>query len=334
VGDEIYDCFLYTEGPNGYEKCKYVGSSDIACTSADPVDVSGAESSADFDPVLVNVPVTPETIPGLGNPPLATDSNDFAVGCVLGAAGVCPFAAGATDVATTWDDLVILSEASPPSNQLRVTQSTDGLDLINNQVYTCFGLAADQCGEPDAVTCSDPVEVTTSVAPQVGAVATACELTDNIGTDPQYMTASWTISTGGNALSIDDADFQVVVACGGAADPNGGSDYVGAWANAGDIPQNAWQLVSDGTPLCSATPDDVDNPTEITVACGDGTDSVLAYYPADTAIIGYDAGQCWLGIAYGCAPTFELQFGPDNLFSGTGCSYGYAVAAAVDACTE
>ena len=287
MGDEVYDCFLYTEGPNGYEKCKYVGSSDIACTSATPLDVSGATVSTAGPTPEIDITVTTETLPGLGNPALP-GTTVFPVGCVLGADGVCPFAAGATTANPDYDTLVqVPVEFSVPSD-------TAGTTIAYNTVYTCFGVAPDQCGDADAVTCSDPVEVTTPFAVQTGG-ATTCTTTSAGG--------SWSVPQGGDAIDFSTSIADTFVAC----------SVENGWANGAAIPPGAWNA---GSGSCSV----VENAPAWDITCIDF--SIFPAPPGD-----YTSAQCWLGIAYNCDVDAVIQFDANNEFSGSGCDYGYVVEA-------
>ena len=294
MGDEVYDCFLYTEGPNGYEKCKYVGSSDIACTSATPLDVSGATVSA---PPEIVITVTTETLPGLGNPALDT-SAVFPVGCVLGAAGVCPFVADpASTTDNTYTQLVTIADNDPPLNQFAVPADTAGTAIASNTVYTCFGVAPDQCGDAGAVTCSDPVEVTTPFAVQTGG-PTTCTTTSAGG--------SWSVPQGGDAIDFSTSIADTFVAC----------SVENGWANGAAIPPGAWNA---GSGSCSV----VENAPAWDITCID-----FSIFPAPVG--DYTSAQCWLGIAYNCADDAVIQFDANNEFSGSGCDYGYVVEALPD----
>jgi len=293
VGDEVYDCFLYTEGPNGYEKCKYVGSSDIACTSATPLDVSGATVSTANPTLEIVIPVTTETLPGLGNP-ILPGTTVFPVGCVLGADGVCPFVA---DPATTTDNTYAQLEALNP---VSVPSDTAGTTIAYNTVYTCFGVAPDQCGDDGAVTCSDPVEVTTPFAVQT-ATATTCDTTSAGG--------SWLVPQGGDAIDLlDIADLYVACSV-----PNG-------WADGAAIPPAAWNLNAGPGPTSCGVADSAGNWDIECAGYGIFPDPGGPYTDA----------ECWLGIAYNCDDDAVIQFDLNNEFSGSGCDYGYVVAAPAD----
>ena len=78
-GDVTYDCFIYTYGPQGYEKCKYVGSTDIGCFSAEPLVVNEENSFPSVD--FTVIPPAPGLylqydVAGLGNPPIAANTPD------------------------------------------------------------------------------------------------------------------------------------------------------------------------------------------------------------------------------------------------------------------
>lgn len=295
MGDEVYDCFLYTEGPNGYEKCKYVGSSDIACTSATPLDVSGATVSIAGPTPEIAIPVTTETLPGLGNPALP-GTTVFPVGCVLGADGVCPFVADpATTTNPDYDTLELLNPVLVPSD-------TAGTTIAYNTVYTCFGVAPDQCGDAGAVTCSDPVEVTTPFEVQT-AGATTCTTTSAGGT--------WSVPQGGDAIEFSEYESiaEPFVAC---SVPNG-------WANGAAIPPGAWNA---GSGTCEIV-DDGPNAPDWDITCED-----FSIFPDPG--VAYTDAQCWLGIAYNCDDDAVIQFDANNEFSGSGCDYGYVVAAPAD----
>ncbi len=298
MGDEVYDCFLYTEGPNGYEKCKYVGSSDIACTSATPLDVSDATVSTTGPTPEIVITVTTETLPGLGNPALDT-SAVFPVGCVLGADGVCPFVADpATTTDNTYAELVTLAANSPPLNSFAVPVDTDNVAIAYNTVYTCFGVAPDQCGDAGAVTCSDPVEVTTPFAVQTG-TSTTCDTTSAGG--------SWSVPQGGDAIDFSELGIaETFVAC----------SVANGWANGAAIPPGAWNA---GSGSCSVT--EIASDWDITCTGF----SIFPAPPGD-----YADAQCWLGIAYNCDDDAVIQFDANNQFSGSGCDYGYVVSATED----
>ena len=77
-GDVTYDCFIYTYGPQGYEKCKYVGSTDIGCFSP-PSRWWSMRRTVFPDVDFTLIPPAPGLylqydVAGLGNPPIAANT--------------------------------------------------------------------------------------------------------------------------------------------------------------------------------------------------------------------------------------------------------------------
>ena len=256
--------------------------------------MSGATGTVVAQTLTVSVPVTTETLPGLGNPALL-GTTEFPVGCVLGAAEVCPFVADpATTTNTDYDTLVNLNPVSVPDD-------TNNVAIAYNTVYTCFGVAPDQCGDDGAVTCSDPVEVTTPFAVQT-ATDTTCTTTSAGG--------NWAVPKGGDAIDFSTSIADTFVAC----------SVQNEWANGAAIPPAAWNA---GSGNC-----DVTENAAWDIAC-----TGFSIFPAPGG--DYATAQCWLGIAYNCDDDAVIQFDANNEFSGSGCDYGYVVEAAADGnCTD
>ena len=146
-GDVTYDCFIYTYGPQGYEKCKYVGSTDIGCFSAEPLVVNEENSFPDVDFTLI--PPAPGLylqydVAGLGNPPIAANTpNLVKFDCLPGDNAVC----------SPGDYTLSLSYPNYPS----VPYSGVGFDTLNlNSPYTCFSVIEDTCDPTAEPICSDP----------------------------------------------------------------------------------------------------------------------------------------------------------------------------------
>jgi hypothetical protein len=158
-GDEVYDCFINVYGPGGYDKCKYVGSTDIDCFEP------GAPTIDGITPVIELS--EDEWIPSLfvawsegsaPNPePSATDDT-FGVFCLPTVAGVtCP-------VKATLD--IEYGEAGV-TQEVDTSYATTPTALLPNTAYTCYALAEDTCAvttTADAI-CSDGVEVISYYAP-------------------------------------------------------------------------------------------------------------------------------------------------------------------------
>jgi hypothetical protein len=179
--DETYDCFIFTKGPQGKEKCKYVGSTDIGCFEAEPVSIESTSGPLVFgdldfatDPDAVGpfygLEIDYEVL-SVGNPPIEPGL-DESLGflCLEGPYAACP---------SSWlnDDLLTLSFPNYPgttggsllfanntyvgSDAIAGTNTTpdEGSPVVPNTLYSCFSVVENSCSPSSRPECSEPVEL-------------------------------------------------------------------------------------------------------------------------------------------------------------------------------
>ena len=165
-GADTYDCFVYTYGPLGYDKCKYIGSTDIDCFETEPVtleDTSGGEVVDPFTGNEAYALVLDYATANLGSPAIgsgAVDAIGFA--CVEGTGGAvtCPSA--------TLGDAVLTIAYPDYANDVLVGDTTfttgtntgtGGDPVVPNTAYTCYSLIEDTCDAAADPICSEPIEL-------------------------------------------------------------------------------------------------------------------------------------------------------------------------------
>ena len=140
-GDDAYDCFIYTSGPNGYEKCKYVGSTDIDCFAAEPLAFEEDASGPIIDGGEAAFELT-AIVSGSGNPPIPVGEPDT-VGfvCVSGSPDdvSCPVAPQALEIAYPQNGVTDIINVDPDYNE----------------EFTCFSLIENSCDATANPICSD-----------------------------------------------------------------------------------------------------------------------------------------------------------------------------------
>jgi hypothetical protein len=180
-GDMTYDCFIYAYGPLGYEKCKYVGSTDVDCFAAEPVTLEDTSGGIVYDPSGDDVTVPGPgydlmldyATAGLGNPAISSGASG-ALGfvCVEGTGGAITCPSDTIDGAllavdypsypgTTTGSVTFSSMAHPDSIDGTQTGPTAGDHVSPNTAYTCFSLIEDTCAVASDASplCSDPIEL-------------------------------------------------------------------------------------------------------------------------------------------------------------------------------
>lgn len=171
-----YDCFIFTQSPQGKEKCRYVGSTDIGCFEADPVSIESTSGPVVvFDDLVQDAPLYGLEIDyemlGVGNPPIEpglADSLGFL--CLEGPYAACPSSWLTSDLltlpfpsypSTTGGSLVFANDTYLGSDVIAGTNTTpdEGAPVVLNTLYTCFSVLENTCSPTSAPTCSDPVEL-------------------------------------------------------------------------------------------------------------------------------------------------------------------------------
>lgn len=247
---ETYDCFIFTKGPQGKEKCKYVGSTDIGCFEAEPVSIESTSGPIVFgDATAIPDPIGPfyglqidYEMLGVGNPPIESGlAESLGFLCLPGPYATCPSSWLTSDLltlafpnypATTGGSLVFADGTFVGSEAIAGTNTTpdEGALVVPNTLYSCFSVLEDTCSPTSSPVCSDPVEL---ISPAILAVPT------NDGQVPPAV----------NPLFVSEGDGQVTTTC----------DRTAAVGNEGDALEvfNMWTCTGAGAwfPIeCDATP--------------------------------------------------------------------------------
>ena len=222
-GADTYDCFIYTYGPLGYDKCKYIGSTDIDCFEAEPVTLSEESTGLVVDPAgnaggpSYSLGLGYE-VSNLGSPAIGSGALD-AIGfaCVEGTGGAitCPSdTIGSSVLAVdypaypdTLDDVIyfgsVAIEGAEPSYTVGTqTGAAPGDAVVPNTAYTCYSLIVDTCDQDAEPICSEPIELVSP--PTLATAATSSDLFT------QPITPDGTVTVNCDRDASGDGDAEVV----------------------------------------------------------------------------------------------------------------------------
>lgn len=305
VANETYDCFLYTDGPVGLEKCKYVGSSDVSCILPEDPDFGLEADQVISTTSFEFVPNVPEN----GNPPVADDANVFGYTCIAGADQTCADVTS-FDFATDGVDLASFDGTTP------VTIGA----LTPNTDYTCFGLVDNVCtGSPtDDFVCGTPFALQTPVTNANTLTTSPAGVSIAGDSTTGTFDFEFIVDVGGGAVPLADMTFAVGCVDGGAT-PGVALLGPGVLTPAQWTPLTVAAIPAPGQ--CTAT----ENPV------GSGLYDFVCDGITASGLIGANTNTyfCYVFAGEGCGalPSFSVANGPDiPILSDlvAGCTSGWA----------